>query len=419
MKKFTIILISMALVSLFFPSCDGGGTDPTEPAKFQKMYGGSKAEEAYSIVQTTDGGYILAGTKYVNVITDVDQNDFYILKLDSVGNISWDKRIGALNRFSYARSIRQTDDGGYIVAGYTDAEMINSAVNHITTGTAYNDGYVAKLDASGNIEWENMYGGGLSDEIYSIRQTGDGGYIMAGSSSSTDINGATNNGGRDIYIVKLANNGEIEWQKLYGGAENDSASSIIQTADGGYIISILSGFSDILKLDSNGAIEWNKSIDGDKINDIHQTDDGGYIAGGTGIYKLDKNGAIEWKNTSYSAAAIQQTSDGGYVATQMQKYAVVKLDSSGNAIWDNSFGGTKCSEELHLNCYYWLTSDFYCEWVPYDSTDIAAAIQQTSDGGYIVAGYSDAIDISGVKNNGGSDIYVVKLDADGNVALIE
>ncbi|RLI80952.1 MAG: hypothetical protein DRP01_11435, partial [Archaeoglobales archaeon] len=259
--------------------------------EWQKTYGGSGWDEAYSIQQTSDGGYIVAG------VTDSfgAGGDFWILKLNESGYIEWQKTYGGSD-YDYAWYIQQTNDGGYIVAGYTKS-----------FGAGYYDFWVLKLNESGYIEWQKTYGGSSDDFAKSIQQTDDGGYIVAG------FTGSFGAGGGDFWILKLNESGNVEWQKTYGGSDYDRAESIQQTSDGGYIVagsthSFGAGLDDfwVLKLNENGNVEWQKTYGGsdyDRAESIRQTDDGGYIvAGFTGsfgagggdfwILKLDEKGEI-------------------------------------------------------------------------------------------------------------------------------
>jgi hypothetical protein len=226
------------------------------------------------------------------------------------------------------------------------------------------------------IDWAKCYGGGGFDRAYSFDQTIDNGYVVAGYSNSDDIFVTGNHGGADYWIVKLDSTGNIIWQKSLGGSGTDVANSIRKTSDGGYIIAGESESNNgdvtvnlggidawIVKLDSAGNITWQKSFGGvsvDKVNSIQQTSDGGYIFAG---YTASINGNVN--------------------------YWIVKLDIFGNMTWQKSFGGF--------------------------GSDQATSIEQTFDEGYIVAGYSYSNngDVSG--NHGSSDIWIVKIDATGNL----
>jgi hypothetical protein len=400
--------------------------------EWQKTLGGSGVDAAYSIQQTADGGYIVAGYSESND-GDVTGNhggyDYWVVKLDSSGNIQWQKSLGGSDD-DFANSIQQTADGGYIVAGRSSSNDGDVTGNH-----GGNDYWVVKLDDSGNIQWQKSLGGSDDDFANSIQQTADGGYIVAGESNSNNGDVTGNHGFFDCWVVKLDGNGNIQWQKSLGGSDDDSALSIQQTTDGGYIVAGNSmstdgdvtdnhGFWDywVVKLDDSGNIQWQKNLggtDSDVAYSIQQTADGGYIVAGqsdsndgdvTGnhgildywVVKLDGSGNIQWQKSLGGsvfdyAYSIQQTTDGGYIVAGRSSsndgditgnhggddYWVVKLDGSGNIQWQKSLGGS--------------------------GVDRAYTIQQTVDGGYIVAGSSNSSDGDVTGNHGGADYWIVKL----------
>jgi len=261
--------------------------------QWQKVLGGSSSEEAYSIQQTRDGGYIVSGYTKSND-GDISGNhggrDAWIAKLDRDGNIQWRKILGGSD-YEEANSIQQTRDGGYIVAGYTWSNDGDVTGNH-----GRGDAWIVKLDRDGNIQWQKALGGSDDDWANSIQQTSDGGYIVAGWTYSDDGNVSGNHGYIDAWIVKLDKDGNIQWQKVLGGSNGEIANSIQQTKDGGYIVAGYTGSNDgdvsgnhgggdtwLVKLDGNGNIEWQKALGGsdyDIAYSIRQTSDGGYIVAG-------------------------------------------------------------------------------------------------------------------------------------------
>ena len=339
---------------------------------WEKAYGGMDYEAAYSIEGTADGGYIVAGlTKSfgAGVI------DIWILKLKSDGSIEWQNAYGGIYPDDIS-SIQQTDDGGYIAAGKTRS-----------FGEGEYDGWILKLYPDGTIQWQKTFGGPYKDEILSIQQTRDRGFIAAGYiSSSNNLVGSA-----DLWVLKLDNNGSVEWQNAYGGSRDECAFSIQQTDDGGFIAAGKTasfdpkssgiwqgtcGFLDyacfdswVLKLDANGLIEWQKRYfhdSHDEASSIQQTDDGGYIVAGTilphgtehhGIlfFKLNRDGELEWQrefhiDDDFFGGYIKQTSDGGYIlagynSTQVTNGAiwVLKINSEGY-VMDCHF-----IEEIRLN----------------------------------------------------------------------
>jgi|GEM_PF-365026 len=352
-----------------------------QPAiEWQKSLGGSGADYAFSIQQTVDGGFIVAGYSISNngdVTGNQGDNDYWIVKLDNVSNIEWQKSLGGSGD-DRANSIQQTVDGGFIVAGSS-----NSNNGDVTGNQGNNDYWIVKLDNVGNIEWQKSLGGSSVDQATSIQQTVDGGFIVAGRSNSNNGDVTGNQGGTDYWIVKLDNVGNIEWQKSLGGSGTDYALSIQQTVDGGFIVAGYSisnngdvtgnqGDNDywIVKFDNIGNIEWQKSLGGsgdDRAYSILQTEDGGFIVAG---YSSSNNGDVTGNK-------------GGW------DYWIVKLDNVGNIEWQKSLGG--------------------------NGSDAANSIQQTVDGGFIVAGYSGSNNGDVTGNKGGWDYWIVKLDNVGNI----
>ncbi len=311
-------------------------------AEWQKAFGRSGYDGANSIQQTTDGGYIVAGWTY----SYITREDIYILKLNSKGEIEWEKTFGSEDYDDAVNSIQQTTDGGYIVAGWTGP-----------FGSGGGDVYILKLNSKGKVEWQKTFGGKYYEGANSIQQTKDGGYIVAGWTESFG------SGQKDVYILKLSSKGDLEWQKTFGGKKDDGAELIQQTADGGYIVAgwtgpFGSGLEDvyILKLNSKGEVQWQKTFGGkayDEANSVQQTTDGGYIVGGSTnsfgsggydvyILKLNSKGEVEWQKTfggegSDGAMSIQQTTDGGYIVAGWTSsfgsgesdIYILKLDSKG------------------------------------------------------------------------------------------
>ena len=362
----------------------------------RKLLGGPGLDEAYSMQQTADGGYIIAGNSYSSASGDVTGNnngvsgtsDYWVVKLDASRNIVWNKLLGG-SQDDFGKSIQQTTDGGYIVAGYSRSSA-NGNVSETNHGSS--DYWIVKLDGSGNIQWNRLIGGSSGDEAQSVKQTTDGGYIVAGyslSSANGDVTG-TNHGSYDYWIVKLDGSGNIMWNRLLGGTLVDQAYDIVQAADGNFVVTGQSSSSAngdvtsanhggvdywIVRLDISGAtILWNKLLGGtgdERAQSIRQTTDDGYIVAG--------------HSTSSANGDVTSANHGGY------DYWIVKLDRFGNITWNKLIGG--------------------------DGDDQSFNIKQTIDGGYIVAGYSRSSgngDVTGV-NHGTSDYWIVKFDGTGNI----
>ena len=437
----------------------------TTNIQWQKCLGGTKDDWAYSIKQTTDGGYIVAGgaLSYDGDVTGnhqgslsspcMNSDDAWVVKLNNAGNIEWKKSLGGTCG-EIAYSIQQTLDGGYIIAAITlsgDGDVSGSN-NH----GRFNY-WIVKLNSVGTIQWQKCFGGTLEDFPYSIQQTTDGGYIIAGQTASNDGDVSGNHGGdHDMWVIKLNSTGALQWQKCLGGSGDDVAYSTQQTSDGGYIIAgytasvngDVSGSHNtsngtypadawIVKLTSNGNIQWQKCIGGsddDRARFIQQTNDGGYIiagqtsssdgdlsaittTGGYWIIKINSAGAIEWqKNLGGNdlggsiATFIQQTNNGYIVAGETSSFNgdvtgnhggrdfwIVKLNNSGTLQWQKCLGGSgfeDSGDAMFLQ--------------PMQRQEI----HQTTDGGYIVAGATQSHDgdVTGNHSNVGFyDYWVIKL----------
>jgi len=313
--------------------------------QWQKTYGGRRSDTANSIQQTTDGGFIVAGSTFSfgNGLSDV-----WILKLDKDGSLIWQKTYGGSDS-DIANSIQQTTDGGFIVAGST-----------FSFGNGLSDVWILKLDKDGSLIWQKTYGGSDSDIANSIQQTTDGGFIVAGSTFSFG------NGLSDVWILKLDKDGGLIWQKTYGDPYRDEAYSIGLTSDGGYIIAGHTALSlnDInlwvFKIDSSGKMLWQKKLGNENIDEAYsakQTSDGGYIVVGYAtpsrtsfsdiwVLKLSPTGMTEWEKIFGGArrdvaASVIETFDGSYIiACSTTSYGagnydiwVLKLDSKGGFIW--------------------------------------------------------------------------------------
>lgn len=416
---------------------------------WQDLLGGSYGETLSSVQQTPDGGYIACGGEGSlggdgNVASSHGYVDAWVVKFDPAGNIQWQKSFGGSN-YDQGMSIQLTSDGGYVFAGFTKS----SNSGDVGQNHGGSDAWVVKLNSSGNLQWQTVLGGSKDDEAYSIRQTSDGGYIFAGVTNATltdDINlvDHTFSGGH-AWVVKLDSTGKVTWQKTYGGNNDDIASTIVQTSDGGYIFDGTTysdnsgdvgnnhGLTDIwvVKLDSVGTIQWTKLLGGNNWDftspwfddSIQQTTDGGYVVVGTTssnfngdvglnhgsgdawIIKLDNTGNITWQypfggsNMDWGTS-IRQTPDNGYIFTGTTDssnsgdvgpsygngdYWVGKLDAEGILQWQQPLGGSGIEQ--------------------------AESILPTSDGGYIVTGrsYSSNSGVVAETNHGMNDAWIVNL----------
>jgi regulation of enolase protein 1 (concanavalin A-like superfamily) len=246
-------------------------TDENGDSLWTRTFGGTNADEGYSVQQTTDGGYVIIGSTYVTV----DQGDVYLLKTDGNGNLLWSRTFGGIEE-DEGHSIQQTTDGGYIITGMTRLPPIFD-----------DDVYLIKTDANGIEQWSKSFGGAANEESEgaSVQQTTDGGYIIAGKKPRSEIEDDD-----DVYLIKTDANGVEQWSKVFGGTDDDWGNSVQQTTDGGYVIiggteSFGAGERDVylIKTDGNGDSLWTRTFGGieeDEGHSIQQTTDGGYIISG-------------------------------------------------------------------------------------------------------------------------------------------
>jgi hypothetical protein len=386
MKKiFSIILFFISVGNCF-----------GQQVTFQKTFGGGASDWSSSVQQTTDGGYIVAGS---TESFGAGSTDVYLIKSDANGNALWIKTLGGTS-LDYGYSVQQTMDGGYIIAGIT-----------LSFGAGSHDVYLIKTDSNGNSLWAKTFGGTGSDWGRSVRQTVDGGYIITGLTQSFGADSA------DVYLIRTDANGNSLWTKTFGGTGHDEGRSVQQTMDGGYIItgytrSFGAGSNDVylIKTDLNGDSLLTKSFGGtldDRGYSVQQTTDGGYIiagitlsfgAGSADVYiiKTDSNGNSLWIKTFGGTSwddgnSIQQTTDGGYIIAGSTlsfgagnyDVCLIKTDANGDSLWAKTFGGV--------------------------IDDVVFSGHQAGDGGYIITGYTHSF------SGGPSEsVYLIKTDTNGN-----
>ena len=237
MKQFLFFLSTFFAINIF--------AQTIPPIEWQKCIGGTSEDYLYKTSPTSDGGSITVGWGGSADGDAADHHggyDFLAAKLDAAGNKIWSRCYGG-NNGDIGNGIQQTADGGYIMCGSTNSKN-NGDVIGLHGDGFWADGWLVKLDAAGNITWQKCLGGTNGETLIVVQQTPDGGYIAAGSSSSTDGDASTNYGSADAWIVKLTASGTIVWQRSYGGSKEDLVTNILQLADGNYIFSARSKSGD-------------------------------------------------------------------------------------------------------------------------------------------------------------------------------
>jgi len=376
----TLKIISNCIIFIILTlliSCEKSEDEPEfEPHSlmWSQTFGGSDYDGAYSVQQTADGGYVLAGW------TD-SYGGAWLIKTDATGTEQWSQTFSS---GAEAKSVQQTTDGDYILAGWTcDSYEISR-----------DDAWLIKTDAEGTEQWSQTFGGLEDDYIRSVQQTTDGGYILAGERETRSYELSKN-----AWLIKTDAEGTEQWSQTFGGSDYAHAWHVQQTTDGGYILAGYitsygagSGGTWLIKTDAEGVEQWSQTLSGRDVHSVQQTTDGGYILAGWTwfsettyienalLIKTDAAGTEQWSQTfgdsdGAEAYSVQQTTDGGYIlAGWINSYEedgysyrdvlLIKTDAEGTEEWNWTFGDSM-------------------------NNDQAWSVQQTTDGDYIIAGYTD------------------------------
>ncbi len=416
---------------------------------FSKILGGTELDVLKDIRQTRDGGYIVIGTTSSNdgnVIGNHGSEDVWVVKLDASGTIQWQRCLGGPGNDT-GRSVQQTPDGGYIIAADTSSVEGDIMGNH-----GRSDIWVIKLDASGNVQWRRCYGGANDDTAGNIQVTSDGGYILIGTTNSSDGDMSDNHGGSDMWVARLDAAGHIQWQRSLGGSGTDNGFSVIQMRDGGYLLAGQTSSTNddvsgetgsnvpdgwLVKLDASGQTRWQRVLSGCETlrcgiigqngNDaivVLEEERASYRHEGCVFYaieslmEVDTTGVIRWRRSFRddmvrSSGTVERLANGEYVLAyvteitrtihgqEQQFYATVveRIDVSGRIRLRRQLGAV-------------MEADRYFE------CEAFVMIRQVGDGGYMLAG---TVDTANRDSNGNSnfDILVAKIDQNGNSAPVQ
>jgi len=381
------LAFALVLTLLLAPPC-------LSQQRWQRTYGGTSEDYGRSIQQTQDGGYIVTGM----TASFGNYYQVYLLKTNAQGDTLWTRTYGGAD-YDCGCSVQQTQDGGYVVAGWTNSFGNSGQI------------YLVKTNASGDTLWTRNYGGTGWDQGYSVQQTTDGGYIVAGYTSSFGDS-------EQVYLIKTNASGDTLWTRNYGGTRPDYGYSVQQTSDGGYIVagsttSFGAGSRNVylIKTNVSGDTNWTRTYGGmaqDEGWSVQQTQDTGYIIAGVTysfgnssqvyIVKTNAAGDTLWTKVYGGTSAdwgysVRQTQDGGYVVAGWtdsfgngsQAY-LIRTNAQGDTLWTRTYGGA--------------------------GGDYSESVRQTQDGGYVVAGYTTSF-------GNRVQVYLIKTDANGSSGVEE
>ncbi len=366
--------------------------------QWDRRFGGTRDDDFHYFIHTNDRGYLLGGSSFSDANGDKTQprwgtsfssGDYWLVKVDSSGNKEWDKRFGGNNNEALFK-VRQTIDGGYILGG-TSRSGISGDKTQPTFGDL--DCWLVKIDSFGNKDWDNCYGGTGLDGFTDVIQTLDNGYIIAGYSNSpvsgnkSQPNWDSTLFHNDAWVVKTDVLGNKQWDRRFGGTDEDFFTSVIQTSTNGYV---LSGFS------SSG-------VNGDKTQPCWDTTNP--LTSDAWLVGIDSLGNKQWDSRI------------GGVRDDYLWTSIIDVSSSSNYIvggeTKSEAGGNKSSEDLG----YWIISIDSLgnkQWdIGFKGGDGISYIDKTIDNGYLISGTSSK-NAGGDKtedNIGGSQIWILKTDS--------
>ncbi len=393
----------IALLVLAGGAASANGAQIAPPViQWQKTFGGTNQDAATIVRQTTDGGYCIGGISRSpesgnKTSPHYGSVDFWVLRLDASGNKVWERCLGGSGD-DWLFDLQVTGDGGCVVVGEAG---LWSVTNEVKTGTSFGaaDYWLIRLDTNGSKLWDQTYGTPQTDGAFSVQLAGEDGYVVGGYSYSMPGGNrtATNYGSFDYWVVRTDTQGNIVWDRSFGCSEGDSAYAVAQTPDGGFLIagdagskvdgnktSTALGLSDLwtIRLNASGSKTWEGTYGGsdyDRRPKVIPTVDGGFFLAGT-----SRSPQGPTKSALYFGPA------GNFSDPSLADYWIVKVDSSGNRVWDRSFGGS-------LGEMLWDA-------------------RLTSDGGVLLCGMTDSSNDGNkmVPTFGGRDGWIVRLDSDGN-----
>lgn len=398
-----VMLVCLPIISASAQNINKTSLNNEPPGvEWIQAFGGNRIDWGNCVHQTSDGGFIISGT-YGRNAWSFWYCYFYVIKTDANGIEQWRKVYGTYDMEHVAKYIQETSDGGFIIAGYEGV------------GGKY-DAIVQKLDSSGNLIWSRTFGDtDFFDQAFWIEELTNGGYIVTGCTQSYEANNT------DVLLIRLNSNGEAIWIKTFGYEGTDIGNCVIETMDNGFIVV---GSTDpymynpdvwMIKIDGNGNMVWDKKFGGaewEEVYMIQQTYDNGYIMVGTTasfgvgsndifLLKTDTMGNSEWMKTfgasdSDFGYSVQETNDRGFFitgettnsTTQLPDIYLIKTDSDGNSEWIKTIDNHGIEDHAYFG-------------------------EPINDGGYIITGYTGDCIMEQ------SDIFLIKLGKNGGEVKVD
>lgn len=385
--------VLLGILTFLITAC--GQDNPTTPkptdshTSVLQSYGGNEDDEGFSAIATSDGGYAIAGSFRSTDGDFIGLNrgayDIFLMKFDAEGGMQWNKTFGG-SESDFAFSVIQSFDEGFIITGSTSS--FDGDFEGLNKGNL--DIFIFKLDNNGEIQWIETYGGNSPDGSLSIIQTSDGGYAITGyfRSDDGDFEGLPSYNDLDVFILKIK--GNKQWLKTFGGDNDEISVSIAETTDGSFVITGHTTSQDgnfdrcelrclediyVIKVDADGSLIWSKRFGG-SLADLGRT--------------------IITSNDGVLVTGMSASNDGEFAGLNKgsEDIFALKVDFNGALQWVKTFGGS--------------------------NTDDAFSIIKTNDSGYILTGYTTSNDGDfNELNKGGSDIFAMKIDLNGNIQWVD
>ena len=344
--------------------------------QWSQTFGGSKDDRGQSIVQTTDGGFAVVGYAMSDDGDGSNNEGFHdnwIIRLDPAGNLLWEKSFGFAGH-DHSYEVIQTSDGGLFFTGFLDVTSSGGAGNDGLFRHGVGEFWGTKLDAAGNLVWRRYFGGSNNDRAYSVTETSRGDLVMIGASESEDFDVSNPKGSYDVWAVKVSKDGDFIWEKSFGGSGIDHGYSVLDTPDEGVLIAGDTNSNDLdVSRNFGGTDAW--------------------------LIKLNSSGEMEWEKTYGGSdfetlASIRSCQNGDLLLIGNTKSSemdtagendlwLMRCSAEGDLLWQKTFGGL--------------------------DIDLGFDAVELSDGRILWAGETRSLDLPDLQSKGGSDLLLIEL----------